>query len=124
MGVTKANSILLRNPKEHIGYSEWIDTGCIVSDACLRCPLPICKHDDRVWYEKYLKLSKHRHAIMELRECLDNGNITEGVIDIAKKHGVTPRTMWRLKKKMEEEEIDYDMIELFYKRVHKRVYGR
>lgn len=124
MGVTKANSILLRNPKDDIGYSEWQDTGCIVSDACLRCPLPICKHDDKVWYEKYLKLSKHRHAIMELKDSLNDVNLTVRVKEIAEKYNVTPRTMWRLKKKVTEEEIDFDMIDLFYRRIHKRVYGR
>ena len=53
-----------------------------------------------------------------------NGKVTGKIMEISEKYKVTPRTMWRLKKKLEQEEIDYDMIELFYKRVHKRVYGR
>ena len=114
----------LKNPNEHKGRSDWEDTGCIISDACLRCPLPICKHDDKAWYEKYIKLSKHRHAIMELKDSMANGKVTGKIMEISEKYKVTPRTMWRLKKKLEQEEIDYDMIELFYKRVHKRVYGR
>jgi len=114
----------LKNPKEYTSHYDYEDTGCIISSACLRCPLPICKHDDRAWYDKYLKLSKHRNAIVELRKCIDEGKITGGIMKIAKNHGITSRTMWRLKKKLETEEIDYDMLELFYNRIHKKVYGR
>jgi len=124
LGVRKSDSGVLMNPREAFGYGEWVDTGCVVSDACLRCPLPICKHDDKEWFNKYVKLSKHRHAIMELKDGLNNGNMTQFMHDLSEKYKATTRTMWRLKRRIEDEDLDFEMIELFYRRIHKRVYGR
>ena len=39
-------------------YCLYEDTGCEISDSCLNCPLPRCKHDDPVWYEKTRRLAK------------------------------------------------------------------
>ena len=29
------------------------DTGCSVSESCLACFLPICRHDDRGWFTRW-----------------------------------------------------------------------
>lgn len=117
MGITKDNSILGRNSKETIGYSEWEDKGCAISDACLECPLPMCKHDNQFWYDKYLNLSKHRNLIHDLKAFKGAPRITDKVQQLATKHNVATRTVFRMKKRLEREVIDIDMIELFYSKL-------
>ena len=34
------------------------DTGCEASESCLGCPLPKCKHDDPLWYQRNRRLAK------------------------------------------------------------------
>ena len=34
------------NPNDDFIY-DYEDTGCEISDKCVMCPLPMCKHDDR-----------------------------------------------------------------------------
>ncbi len=33
-------------------YYHYEDTGCEVSPSCLNCPLPQCKYDDPVWFQR------------------------------------------------------------------------
>ena len=61
---------------------------------------------------------------MELKDGLNNGNMTQFMHDLSEKYKATTRTMWRLKRRIEDEDLDFEMIELFYRRIHKRVYGR
>ena len=117
MGITKDNSILGRKSKETIGYSEWEDKGCAISDACLECPLPMCKHDDQYWYEKYLNLSKHRNLIYYLYDYRNAPKITDKVQQLAEKHSVTTRTVFRMKKRLKCEELDFELLDLFYTRL-------
>ncbi len=119
MEITKDNSILGRKSKETIGYSDWQDKGCEISNACLECPLPKCKHDDKLWYEKYLKLSKHRNLILDLQDYLYAPKITNKFNELAAKHNIATRTVFRMRRRLINETLDFDMIELFYNRLRR-----
>jgi transposase len=55
--------------------------------------LPKCKHDDPVWFQRYLREVRWREqvAVME-REGLS-------VEDAAERFGVNERTIWRIKER-------------------------
>ena len=100
-------------------YSDWQDKGCEISNACLECPLPKCKHDDKLWYEKYLKLSKHRNLILDLQDYLYAPKITNKFNELAAKHNIATRTVFRMRRRLINETLDFDMIELFYDRLRR-----
>ena len=33
-------------------FYHYEDTGCEVSRSCLNCPLPRCKYDDPIWFQR------------------------------------------------------------------------
>jgi len=39
---------VLPKRKRLVKEAEYFDDGCEYSPSCLRCPLPVCKHDDPV----------------------------------------------------------------------------
>ena len=39
-------------------YYHYEDTGCEVSPSCLTCPLPQCKYDDPVWFQRHRRLAR------------------------------------------------------------------
>ena len=41
----------------------YTDTGCEVSEKCIKCPLPICKHDDKSWFIKQKSISQNQKLI-------------------------------------------------------------
>ena len=73
----------------------------------------MCKHDDQYWYEKYLNLSKHRNLIYDLYDYIDAPKITDKVQQLAEKHSVTTRTVFRMKKRLKCEELDFELLDLF-----------
>ena len=72
---------------EHHTYT---DDGCEVSPACLRCPLPQCKHDEPGWYLRAQKAERDR-TIRRLRS-------REGatVAQLARRFGLSKRTVFRV----------------------------
>ena len=71
---------------EHHTYT---DEGCEVSPACLRCPLPQCKHDEPGWYRREQRAERDR-TMLRLRS-------REGmtVAQLARRFGVSKRTVFR-----------------------------
>ena len=66
------------------------DTGCEVSPSCLQCPLPQCKYDDPIWYQRYRRQGRD-HQVWQLY-------LNEGatVFDLAQRFGISPRTIHRV----------------------------
>lgn len=72
-------------PENH----TYTDEGCEVSPACLRCPLPQCKHDEPGWYRREQRAERDR-TMSRLRS-------REGmsVAQLARRFGVSKRTVFR-----------------------------
>ena len=100
------------NPNDDFIY-DYEDTGCEISDKCVMCPLPMCKHDDRNWFVRYKLYAKKRDAL----HLLKNRNLPYNVI--AKQTGGTPTNMRELEKKLENKSIDLDIVDLFYEALYK-----
>lgn len=65
------------------------DTGCEVSPSCLRCPLPQCKFDDPVWYQRYRRTGRDQQVL----NAFEHGGLT--VFDLARRFEVSTRTIHR-----------------------------
>ncbi len=71
-------------------YCTYEDTGCEVASACLECPLPRCKFDDPIWYQRHRRLAKDFQIMYTIQqECLT-------VEEAAEKFSVTVRTVFRI----------------------------
>ena len=74
----------------------YIDRGCEVSPRCLECPLSACKYDDvgphRSW------LAKNR--LFGVKAELAKGDLLK---DIAERHGITERTLYRYRAHLKRE---------------------
>ena len=88
-------------------YGLYEDTGCEVSESCLDCTLPICKHDDIFWFKHYKRLARYADII----NALDKG--TDTVENLAKKNNITTRTVFRLKRQFVDGEIDLQTLNDF-----------
>ena len=71
---------------EHHAYT---DDGCEVAPACLRCPLPQCKHDEPGWYLRERRAERDRTmSRLRRREGLSVGQLAD-------RFGVSKRTVFR-----------------------------
>ena len=43
------------------------DTGCEVSPSCLNCPLPRCKYDDPIWFQRHRRLARDLKVLTTMR---------------------------------------------------------
>jgi len=68
---------------------DWIDTGCAVSSACLRCPLPVCIEDLPAGIRSLR--GKVRHLLA--RRMLAEGS---SVAQIAAAFGVSQRGAYKI----------------------------
>ena len=82
------------------------DTGCEISNSCLDCPLPQCKYDDPVWFQKCQRLAKD----MKVIKAMQKDELT--VEETAEKFDVTGRTIFRIMRRFKDSEIDIDPKEL------------
>ena len=71
---------------EHFSYR---DNGCEVSQSCLRCPLPKCKHDDPGWLRSYRRAQRDRLLRVRRRE---NASVGE----LAQRFQISERTVHRI----------------------------
>lgn len=65
------------------------DTGCEVSASCLNCPLPQCKYDDPIWFQKYRQLSRD----LNILTAMEREGLT--VEETAERFSLTVRTVFR-----------------------------
>ena len=67
------------------------DTGCDeVSATCLHCPLPQCRYDDPLWYQRNRRLAKDMRVVSTMYQ----ENLT--VEETAARFSVTVRTIFRI----------------------------
>ena len=77
-------------------FYKYEDTGCEASDACLDCPLPRCKHDDPLWYQRNRRLAQDFQVMYAVeRERLS-------MEEAAERFSVTVRTVFRILQRCRE----------------------
>ena len=66
------------------------DDGCEVSPSCLRCPLPLCKYDDPVWFQR----EKRRERDEEVLSAMRRQKLS--VPEAAARFDISQRTIFRI----------------------------
>ena len=72
------------------------DTGCEVSPSCLNCPLPQCKYDDPVWFQRYRRMGRY----MKGWRTINSESLTAE--EAARRFSVTVRTVFRIMRRCRE----------------------
>ena len=72
------------------------DTGCEVSPSCLNCPLPQCKYDDPVWFQRYRRMGRD----MKVWRTINSESLTAE--EAARRFSVTVRTVFRIMRRCRE----------------------
>ena len=77
-----------------------------MSPSCLSCPLPRCKYDDPIWFQRYQRLARDLKVLTTMQ--------LEGltVEKTAERFSVTVRTIFRIMRRCREAEGDLDGEEL------------
>ena len=75
---------------------HYVDRGCEVSATCLDCPLPRCRHDDPAWYRALLREGRD----MEMATARQQEGLS--VFEVAKRHHLSPRTVHRALRRVQE----------------------
>jgi hypothetical protein len=75
---------------EHFPYS---DTGCEISQFCLRCPLPQCKYDDPGGLHRERRKKRDQEVLSRLQE--DRLSVSEAASHFA----LSQRTIFRILKR-------------------------
>ncbi len=71
-------------------FYHYEDTGCEVSASCLNCPLPMCKYDDPVWFQRNRRLAKDFKVWAAIQQ--EDLSVEEA----AERFEVTQRTIFRI----------------------------
>ena len=88
-------------------FYHYEDTGCEVSSSCLNCPLPRCKYDDPIWYQRYRRLARDLKVLTTMRL---EGLTVEGA---AERFSVTVRTIFRIMRRCREAMDELSSEELY-----------
>ena len=82
-------------------FFHYEDTGCEAASSCLNCPLPRCKYDDPIWYQRNRRLAKDFQVVYTIqRERLS-------VEVAAERFSVTVRTIFRIMQRCRNATPDY-----------------
>ena len=81
-------------------FYHYEDTGCEVSASCLNCPLPRCKYDDPIWYQKHRRLAKDLKVLTVMQ--IEKLTVDEA----AERFSVTVRTIFRIMRRCRESSVD------------------
>ena len=87
-------------------FYHYEDTGCEVSSSCLDCPLPRCKYDDPVWYQRNRRLARDFKVWADIQR----ENLT--VEAAAERFSVTARTIFRIIQRCREASMELEREEL------------
>ena len=91
------HSILGRTaPEDDSEFYHYEDNGCVVSDSCLDCPLPRCRYDDPVWFQRNQKLAKDFRMLRVMQQ----ESLT--VEETAERFSITRRTVFRIMQRCRE----------------------
>lgn len=80
-------------------FYHYEDTGCEASDSCLDCPLPRCRYDDPVWYQRNRRLAKDFKVVRAIEQ------ESLSIEDAATRFGITPRTVFRIMQRCREARV-------------------
>ena len=83
-------------PEDASEFYHYEDTGCEASDSCLNCPLPKCRYDDPVWYQRNRRLAKDFRMVRTIQQ----ESLT--VEEAAHRFGITIRTVFRTMQRCRE----------------------
>ena len=93
---TRIARIGTATPEDASEFYHYEDTGCEVSDSCLDCPLPKCRYDDPVWYQRNRRLARDFRIVRTMQqEALS-------IEDTAERFGITNRTVFRILQRCRE----------------------
>ena len=87
-------------------FYHYEDTGCEVSASCLSCPLPQCKYDDPVWYQRNRRLARD----FKVWSAIQQDDLT--VDEAAERFSVTVRTIFRIMQRCREASSEVESEEL------------
>jgi len=87
-------------------FFHYEDTGCEISTSCLTCPLPQCKYDDPVWFQKCQRLAKDLKVIRAMQK--EDLSVEAAAL----KFDVTVRTIFRIMRRFKDSNLDVDPKEL------------
>jgi len=87
-------------------YYHYEDTGCEVSPSCLTCPLPQCKYDDPVWFQRHRRMARD----MKVWATMQSESLTAE--EAAQRFSVTVRTIFRITRRCREAVQEVDQEEL------------
>ena len=71
-------------------FFHYEDTGCEASSSCLDCPLPQCRYDDPIWYQRNRRLAKDFRVLATMQA--ENLSVEAA----AERFDVTARTIFRI----------------------------
>jgi hypothetical protein len=77
-------------------FYPYEDTGCEMAASCLNCPLPRCKYDDPVWYQKNRRLAKDLKVYAAIEAEMLSAEAA------AERFSVTVRTIFRIMERCRE----------------------
>ncbi len=77
-------------------YYHYEDTGCEVSPSCLSCPLPQCKYDDPLWFQRHRRMARDQKVWTTIQ--MESLTADEA----AQRFSVTVRTIFRIMRRCRE----------------------
>ena len=83
-------------------YYHYEDTGCEVAPSCLRCPLPQCKYDDPVWFQRHQRMARD----LKVWSAMQSESLT--VEAAAERFSVTVRTVFRIMRRCRDAASELD----------------
>ena len=83
-------------------YYHYEDTGCEVSPSCLTCPLPQCKYDDPVWFQRHRRLARD----LKVWSTMQFERLTAD--EAAQRFSVTVRTIFRITRRFRDAIMEAD----------------
>lgn len=87
-------------------YYHYEDTGCEVAPSCLSCPLPRCKYDDPVWFQRHRRMSRD----LKVWSTMQSESLT--VEAAADRFSVTVRTVFRIMRRCRDEATELNSTEV------------
>ena len=87
-------------------YYHYEDTGCEVAPSCLSCPLPRCKYDDPVWFQRHRRMAQDLKIWATMRS---EGLTVEAA---AERFSVTVRTVFRIMRRCRDAASELESVQV------------
>ena len=86
-------------------YDNYKDEGCEASPSCLTCPLPQCRYDNPIWFQRYRRLARDSR----IWKTIKSESLTAN--KAAERFSVTPQTIFRIIQRCHEAEKIYMVLD-------------